>query len=617
MKTLKKISIRIVSLLLVCTVSMALCVAYAAEDDGKQETVYVITDSTGKTEKIIVSEWLQNSDAAQVIKDKTELENIENVKGDEKYTIDGDKMTVWDAQGKDIHYQGTIDKLLPVDVAISYKLDDVSIAAKDLAGKSGKLTMRFDYTNRQKETVSVDGKNYEMYVPFLMVSGMLLDNDVFSNVEMTNGKVITDGTRTIAVGFALPGMKDNLKELSQDISIPDFVELTADVTDFKMDTTFTVAMNDIFAQDDVEIDGIDDIKAQINKLDDAAKQLVEGTKTLGEGTAQLAEKSAALPQGVSKLSGGAAALNEGLGTLSDNAGTLIGGVSSLKNGASDLKDGAAQLQAGVAPLQGGIANLAAGSKNLKGGLEGVDTGLDNLSAGLAQSVSVLEQTITKNNAVIDALTKAASATTDTATAQVLAAQIQTLTIQTRTQQAALAALKPNGAVNDGIQALKTGVGDLDDGVDQLIDGVNQLATKSTALIDGVNGLADGSATLYSGINRLYKKLPALNSGINKLTDGSAQLNSGLQTLSKSSETLVDGIQAVNDGAQTLAQGMQQFYDEGIALIMDMVNNTLPGYVNRLQATMQAAKNYNSFAGLPEDMNGSTKFIFKSAEIDKD
>ena len=43
-----------------------------------------------------------------------------------------------------------------------------------------------------------------------MLSGMILDDDKFKNVEVSNGKAINDGTRTIVAGFALPGMQDSL-----------------------------------------------------------------------------------------------------------------------------------------------------------------------------------------------------------------------------------------------------------------------------------------------------------------------------------------------------------------------------------------------------------------------
>ena len=47
---------------------------------------------------------------------------------------------------------------LPVDVKITYYLDGQEIAPENLAGKSGKVKIRFDYTNNSKKTVKVNGK---------------------------------------------------------------------------------------------------------------------------------------------------------------------------------------------------------------------------------------------------------------------------------------------------------------------------------------------------------------------------------------------------------------------------------------------------------------------------
>lgn len=122
------------------------------DSDGevkKDETVYVIASSDGTVKKIIVSDWIKNSAGMTEISDRSDLDNIENVKGDEKYTPGGDNVKVWDAEGNDIYYQGSIEKELPVMISVSYMLDGKSISASDLAGKSGKVTIRFDYKNNQ------------------------------------------------------------------------------------------------------------------------------------------------------------------------------------------------------------------------------------------------------------------------------------------------------------------------------------------------------------------------------------------------------------------------------------------------------------------------------------
>lgn len=60
---------------------------------------------------------------------------------------------------------GQVNEELPVDVKITYKLDGEEIEPSELAGKSGKVTIRFDYTNNTKKTVTVDSKNTEVISP--------------------------------------------------------------------------------------------------------------------------------------------------------------------------------------------------------------------------------------------------------------------------------------------------------------------------------------------------------------------------------------------------------------------------------------------------------------------
>lgn len=166
-------------------------IKFSEKEIGKEETVYVLADSTGKERKVIVSDHLINDENKDTIEDASTLKDIENVKGDETFKQDGSKLT-WQADGNDIYYQGTSTKETPVSQTITYSLDGKEVKPEELAGKSGKVTIRFDYTNNETVKTKIDGKEEEIYVPFAAISGMVLD-DSFSNVKVTNGKVISDG----------------------------------------------------------------------------------------------------------------------------------------------------------------------------------------------------------------------------------------------------------------------------------------------------------------------------------------------------------------------------------------------------------------------------------------
>ena len=109
--------------------SAALCLTgagFAFADDGvkneKDETVYVLAGADGAVRQVIVSDWLKNAAGEDTLADRSALTDIENVKGDETYTADGEALT-WAANGSDIYYRGATDKELPVSLTVSYQLD--------------------------------------------------------------------------------------------------------------------------------------------------------------------------------------------------------------------------------------------------------------------------------------------------------------------------------------------------------------------------------------------------------------------------------------------------------------------------------------------------------------
>ena len=281
--------------------------AAAEERASKEETVYVIAGADGKQQSVIVSDWLKNPNKETSLQDVSDLTDIENVKGDETWTANGTSLT-WDAQGNDIYYQGKSETELPVTMNISYQLDGKDIAPAELAGKSGKVTIRFDYENHCTTTATVDGKEETLYVPFAALTGMLLDNERFTNIEVTNGRVVNDGSHTVVVGIAFPGLQDDLNIERDTLELPDYVEVSADVTDFALDTTLTLATNSVFsALQDSDFETVDDLKASFAKLTDAMQQLLDGSSELFEGLETLLEKSQTLVDGVVTLNNGAAA----------------------------------------------------------------------------------------------------------------------------------------------------------------------------------------------------------------------------------------------------------------------------------------------------------------------
>ena len=375
----------------------------ADEEVGKEETVYVVADNSGKAKDVIVSDWLKNPDGNETIEDVSDLKDIKNVKGKEKFEEKDGKIT-WKAKGKDIYYQGKTDKELPVKQTISYYLDGEKMDPDEIAGKSGKVTIRFDYKNNQKTTTTVDGKKYSVYVPFTIMTGMILD-DSFTNVEVKNGKVISDGDKNMVVGVAMPGLKDSLKvtssDFSEDIDIPEYVEVTADVKDFSMDMTMSVMLSGITSSDNVE-DFVDlsDLDDAIDTLSDSSSQLADGTKELREGLEQLRSKVPALADGAKTLNSSTESLRNGVSSLDATLNTAM----TEEEKAAASKQASETVDKQAAAIKKQAADTVASQKK--------DIEKKASAAVDAQAASIKKQAADTVAAQKDSIAKQASATVD-------------------------------------------------------------------------------------------------------------------------------------------------------------------------------------------------------------
>lgn len=663
---------------------------------SKDETVYVLAGSDGAVKKIIVSDWIKNKLGKAKIKDKSQLSNIENVKGDESYTLGGNNSRVWDAQGNDIYYQGNIDKELPVDLFVTYKLDGKTVSPNELAGKSGKVTIRFDYTNKQYEYVEINDKKQKIYVPYAMLTGVVLDNDKFKNIKVSNGKLINDGSRTAVIGIAFPGLQENLAIDADKFEIPNYVEITADAENFDMDMTMTLATNEIFNEIDTDnLNSIDDLSDSITKLTDAMDQLMDGSSKLYNGLGTLLDKSSELVAGIDKLAAGAeklksgaAGLDVGAAELQSGAAKLSLGLNELKSNNDDLNNGAKQ----VFEMLLSTANKQLESAGLKVQtltIENYDDVLDATIAPLDKD-KVYEKALAQVTASIDAMgdsiykayieqnadaiyLKYVKDNAESLNIYTLAASqkiIGTLMQSGKTREEAMNYLKTKegqaivavavagmteeqkeAAINAAVaqltdeqkQQIKAGAlasltneqkaqirkGAIEQamGSDKVqsqlsaaADGVKQLAALKGQLDNykkfylglqsytaGVSQAADGADKLKEGTNSLKKGTSQLSSGINELFNG-------ILTMKNGAPSLIDGITKLHNGSMQLSDGLKEFNEKGIQKLVDAFDGDIGDIIARLRATVDVSKNYKSFSGISDEMDGQVKFIYRTDSI---
>ena len=328
----------------------------------KSETVYAVLDAEGNKEKVVVNEWLTNKNGAKEISDTSDLKNIKNTSGNQKFTKDGDKVT-WKADGSDIHYQGTTGKQLPVDVAVSYYLNGEQVSAKDIAGKSGDVEIHFDYKVNRSELA--DGSSVTK--PYTMASAVMLDNSHFTNVTVDNGKVVNDGNTSMCIGIAFPGLAGNLGLGATGVSIPDSVVIKAHTDKFQIDGTYTAAMSGVMS--DIDTSATGNVESKVSQLESGLDQLVSASDKLMSGTDQL---KAGIDQ-----------LNAGAGTLNSKTGDLT-------SGAKQVADGAGQVNAGVSELNSKTYAMARGAEQVSEGATQLDK---NVQAAVDQINTQLQGAI--------------------------------------------------------------------------------------------------------------------------------------------------------------------------------------------------------------------------------
>ncbi len=635
------------------------------------ETVYVISDNNGATQKVIVSDTMKD-----------------NTNGTESYSMQN------------------VNAEAPVTINVKYELDGKEVSASEIAGKSGHVVITYDYKNNITSKVMVGDKEETMYIPFSVITGMLLDNEKFSKVEVTGGKLIDDGSRKAVLGLALPGLKENLglsesDEKFADIDIPSQLVVEADVTDFSLGSVYSFVSN--FDISGLSIDGegsADLLSGGLNQVTDIMNQLLDGSLELAEGANKLSDGLVTAADGSKKLVDGVNAAHDGAAALAAGAKTAYEGSSALAAGAGTAYTGSTTLDGGIGTLKEGLDTLDSNSEALTSGAKQVfATLLSTADAELAKAgLEVPALTIENYSTVIDGVVAKISATdaeqiakasveakvnenrsavesavTEAVKQQVLEQILTAAGMNDETYKAALAAgkipsetqaqingtldaqmkseqikglIKKNtdeqcevlvkqymasedvkNQIKDGEKTIKESVeklqglkGSLDSyntfyqgiitytkGVASAAAGADQLKNGSTALAGGLKELSTGAATLEGGLKDLSEGAATLDGGLKDLAEGNGTLYNGLVELR-------DGSKKLAEGADTLHNGLATVNDEVVSKLIAFINNNLSDAADRINAIAEVSSEYKSLNGLNGAEDGTVKFIYKTGEV---
>lgn len=469
---------------------------------SKEETVYAKLNSDGSVKSILVNEHLINNEKLDSIEDYSELEDILNINSNHTYTKK-DNLLTWDSKGSDIFYQGISKKETPVTENITYKLNGEDISLNDLIGKSGKVEITIKYNNTDKHIIN----KQTLYTPFVVTTATMISGANNSDITVTNGKVVNNGSNFIVVGLSTPGLYESLG--LQELKGLDTVKISYNTTKFELSSIYSVVTAKLIDNNDLDIfSKLNTVYSSVNKLQDSmiqiesgSKTILENLKTIDEGSRLISENLNTVVEKLEQIKEGSASLDTNLEQIITTLDNVIASFNSSENQAK-----IESIKTLIATNTNTITKLTEGNANSKLAYE--NNHLDMLTYAQVEAMSSdlvsakynFENNYDTNNNLIYLLTKNNEALTSSLeTLNSIQSQITTL---------------------DGyLKQMKTGTNTLKDGTSMLYSGVSVLNTKMKELSDGTSKLQNGMNALNTGITTFNQQ------GINTLSNLVTKANS--------------------------------------------------------------------------------------------
>ena len=516
---------------------------------------------------------------------------------------------------------------------VTYYLDGKEIKPEDLAGKSGKVKIRFDYTNNESRTVNIDGKDVEVKVPFLAASVLMLPGDKFKNVKVSGGKVMADQDQSIVIGTAFPGLADSLElkdyEVTKDIDLKDYVEITADVENFELDFTATaISTCGLSDMKDGDLDDVNDMIDGVKEMTDASDELVDAMGQLSTGAGTLQDYLSQYTSGVSQVDTGAQALAAGLSELDKQVTTLM---SSLSAAGSDdtTAQAVGQIQKDLGILQqelGSVTTLAEYVNTISENVTTAKSELDKINVTDLETEASNQAKEKAKNAVNTAISETEASTKKDVMDRLKETESYKLLTPEQQEELENAVNTASGTSSsaekecDSMNISLTNASGAKTAIDQAVNALAEVKAMQVDTTTAQKALAD-LVTQFTTLSDSLSDMPdmaeiggKLQSAISQLAQGAATLSTGTSQLSSVGTQLNTGAGTLAQGASLLEAGMKTFDEEGIEKLGDLAGDDLANVLDHFKAVKEAEKTYTNYGGIREGTSGSVKFIVETAEI---
>ena len=587
----------------------------ALAENKKHERVYVVAGADGTVNSITDSIRLENTDGLEELVDRTMLTDIQNVGGNETFTLEGETL-IWKADGKNVTYQGTSDKTPAVLPSVTLTLDGEEISAADLKGKNGEAVLTVTYRTAGE-------------APALALSVLPLPEEGISDLKTENAAVLTEADRSVLVGWAVPNIDDSL-QLPASFS----ASFHADHADLGWMLTFCssdpleAACREIDSRVNVDPDAaLQEITSLLTALRDGAdlpetegktKEIADRINELNKGLKDLDAGAVKLADGAQQVSDGAIALNTGLGTLKKNNEALNGGAEKIF--AAILNTANEQIAvSGLADA--GVTMPALTAENYAEVLDGVIAQFDPDTLKAAASAKVAEEVRKQVAANED---KIREGVRETVKGKVLEAVLKAAGFDMTAEQYA-AALKGGLVTKEQAAQVETAV-DARMNSEEILtrtetafqDQMDKLVTENTeaylAKDETVAAKLAQAAAARGQLQDLKEQLDQVNTfvtGLKDYTDGVAQASDGAANLSAGAMLVSAGASALQEaGTQTLKDSILSAEKSAAEKILPFAEKDLTDALN----AWKAVKNHLSDTGYdlkPEDVDEETVYIIRT------
>ena len=471
----------------------------------KDETVYSKLNSDGSLFNTTVVNHLYDAHDDE-IKDATELKEILNVNGKESFTINGNDL-IWKNRGKEIFYQGKIEKKLPIDTTVRYFLDGKEIELSELVHKKGKVDIKIDFKNTDQHVTDVNGMSETIYTPFVVTVGCVFHNEYAGDISVTNGKVVNTGSKNFVVAIASPGLYDSLG--IDEFKNMDSVTISFHTDNYQSNSIYVVATPklidnkdlDIFKKMDKIYDDVDKLQTNMNVIQNGAKELEVGAEKLANGSKE----------------------------ISNNLFNIVNYMKELENGSRELDDGLKQIISGLNDAKMKITSGDTSSSIQK---------LYELKDGNLSAINSMNQA----NASIKVLFSNYGLSIDSISLEEIKTNYPSLATYKQTYDGNLKLIYLFSQNNLAIDSTIQNTTDTLNSINNLL---NVLDTSLNRIEGGANSIYNNIGKIRGGIELLYQGSNELSSGASILYNGTSSLSNGIATYNR------EGIHSLSSYANML------------------------------------------------------------------